>query len=72
MTEHTNTCGCPGCNWYEQDNQPPDPLTMLEAWMTIQPSHTMTPTERANLLQDIEAAANEIRRLRQLNTTKDN
>lgn len=43
-----------------------DPLAMLEGWLTVQPSRTITGTERTNLLEDIAAACAEIRRLRRI------
>lgn len=64
MTEHTNKCGCPGCNWYEQDNQPPDPLEALQGWVMIRPAETITGTLRTNLIEDITNGCNEIIRLR--------
>ena len=43
-----------------------DPLHALEGWLTVQPSRTITGTERTNLLEDIAAACREIRRLRRI------
>lgn len=48
----------------EEHGEPADPLETLEGWLRIQPSETITGTERTNLIQDIEAAANELRQLR--------
>lgn len=47
-----------------EHNGQPDPLHTLEGWLTVQPSPTISGTERTNLLEDIAAGCNEIRQLR--------